>query len=257
MILRDNHEDLCILAFELREGALGTQLRQCVRDSQMGSVWQAVRHYIGRLSSWWSACAILASVAESHPQMFLNCQLKAVVYEGKMTTELSQEDNGCLLLRSTSRRPEEEQEEDQSRSFQHLRVNQRVDIAGLEFVRGLAQRRGGTYVHAELLVLNHFHRRNFTFAEDVPYIGCSKLSCYCCQLYMEIHPRAMLSRPCHGNTWVRWAMPVLRVDRNGKYSGQDIRLLVSMIRLMQQEIKTGLLTGGMNRQLESTTGISG
>ncbi|KAK5069386.1 hypothetical protein LTR51_008636 [Lithohypha guttulata] len=178
-----------------------------------------------------------------------------------MATVWSRQSGGYVLPNSSSSRVEEEEDDDDEKmrptSAPTPSTYQCVDHTELALTSGLAHRQSGTYVHAELLVLNHFYRRNLAFAEDIAYIGCSKLSCYCCHLYMQLHPRATLSRPCHGNTWARWAMPVPRIDRYGKSSSQDIRLLAGMVHRMQQEIETSALTGAVDRQLESTTGFSG
>lgn len=221
--LCDDYQELCYSAFELRNDSFEARLRRNIQLPRIGSIWRAVRHYIGRLGSWWWACTVLVSAAETDPNVFLNCQVKVVPYGAKIATALSQHDQASGDREAMSR---------------------------------LARRQCETYVHAELLVLNYFWRQNLVFADNVPYIGCSKLSCYCCHIYMQLHPCTIISRPCHGNTWARWAMPLLGFNRHGCGSDEDTRLLADMIDRMQQEIETSTSADLVDRQLESTTGIS-
>lgn len=245
--LHNNHEELCSLAYQMRDNSFEALLQQSSRRPSTGPIWRAIRHYVGRLGSWWSACTVLVSVAESDARIFLDCQVKAVPKKATMAMTLSQHD-----LESSS--PETMDDESRHTTIPAVYLCGRG--TGSTFTDRLAQRKSRTYIHAELLVLNHFYRQRFAFADGVPYIGCSKLSCYCCHVYMDLHPQAILPRPCHGNTWTRWAMPALRVDHRGTRSDQDIRLLAGMVSRMEQEIKKSTSSSTVDKQLESTTGIS-
>jgi len=135
---------------------------------RMGSIWRAIRYYVGRLGSWWYACTALISTVEMDARIFLYCQVRVVLEGEKVTT---------ALLR-------------------------RAQVAGgEETMSRLARQQCETYIHAELLVLNYFCRRNLAFTQNTPYIGCSKLSCYCCHIYMELQPYTVIPCSCHGNTW--------------------------------------------------------
>lgn len=242
--LGNNHEKLCSLAFNWRGYSLEARLKQYVQNSSIGTMWTAIRHYIGRLGSWWNACAILLSTAATDAGMFLNCCVKAVPQGLTIEAMLSQQRSPHI-----SAYP----------AFEELppaNEHQKNDIFRSSFSDRFVRRRDETYIHAELLVLNHFYRRKFAYGGGVPYIGCSKLSCYCCHIYMELHPRGVLPRACHGNTWVRWAMPILRISRLGVISSQDTHILAGMVSRLQREIEMDSLSGIIDRQLESTTGIS-
>lgn len=245
--LHNNHEELCYLAYQMRDHSFEALLQQRSRRPSTGPIWRAIRHYVGRLGSWWSACTVLVSVAESDARIFLDCQVKAV--PKKATTAMALSQHG-----SQSSRPETTDGESLDATISAVYLC--GGGTGSTFADRLAQRKSRTYIHAELLVLNHFYRRRFAFSEGVPYIGCSKLSCYCCHVYMDLHPQAVLPRPCHGNTWTRWAMPTLRVSRRGTRSNQDMRLLADLVGRMQQEITMSTSSTAIDKQLESTTGIS-
>lgn len=44
-------------------------------------------------------------------------------------------------------------------------------------------------VHAEIRVLEYFYGNDLVFAGKDRFIGCSRPACYCCQLYIQHHPR--------------------------------------------------------------------
>ena len=62
-------------------------------------------------------------------------------------------------------------------------------------------------VHAETLMVEHFYFNQLHFFGNDRYIGCSKPSCYCCDLYLRNHPGNFEARPSHGNVWVKWCLP--------------------------------------------------
>jgi len=52
-------------------------------------------------------------------------------------------------------------------------------------------------------------------------------------------------------------MPILRINSHGESSDQDTRLLAGMVPRMEQEIDMSTSADAFDRQLESTTAISG
>lgn len=228
-------------------------MSQHIQQSQPCSIWQAVRHYIGRLGSWWNACSILVSTARRDPKIFSNAQLKAV--RNRKSATLSQFPEG-IDHSGIELEPGFQQEDYEQLPLMHMILTQHWgDNAMAEFTCRLQRRQAETNVHAELQVLNYFYQHNLKFADNVCYIGCSKLSCYCCHIYMKKHPLNVLSRPCHGNTWTRWAMPSLRSTSSIRYIDQDAKLLAEMVCQTQHEIDTCSFTASQIRQLESTTGM--
>ncbi|KAK1143894.1 hypothetical protein N8T08_006009 [Aspergillus melleus] len=64
-------------------------------------------------------------------------------------------------------------------------------------------------VHAEIRVLEHFHRTNLSFVADDRYIACSKPACLCCQLYFKYHPARMVVPESHCKIWTNWGPPLV------------------------------------------------
>lgn len=212
-----------------------------------------MRHYIGRLGSWWNACVILVSTARRDPSMFLEAQVKGVSH--RMSLNLDQFGGRTEPARAEYAPDTQEEQGVWLALAPALLAQQWGDSAAAEFVDRFQRRRVETIIHAELLVLDHFHQHAFEFAQGVRYIGCSKLSCYCCHVYMRVHPWTLLPRPCHGNTWTRWAMPMRTSNGNARSRAQDARMLVEMIRQTSREIEAGSFATTVVKHLESTTGI--
>lgn len=113
------------------------------------------------------------------------------------------------------------------------------------------------YVHAELILLEYFHSNKLKFARNDRYIGCSKRSCYCCDLYMRFHPSNPVIRPCHGNVWVKWCPPGSS-GGNTTANRPSNTILEQMISRISEDILSHILAG-RTRSIclrDSTTGMS-
>ncbi|KXJ88134.1 hypothetical protein Micbo1qcDRAFT_151179 [Microdochium bolleyi] len=64
-------------------------------------------------------------------------------------------------------------------------------------------------IHCEVQILEHFHQNRLRFARNDPYIGCSKPSCICCELYFRHHPLQCAQLDTHGRLYINWAPPLL------------------------------------------------
>ena len=231
-------------------------MKQIDERSLYHKVWRMLRHYIGRLGSWWKACSSLVYIAHLHPEIFSSTSIRAV--RSQVHTSV-----GVSNLRSSNYIPDttisssthKESTTKLPASYLFLQRLYGTNAAN-EFVERLQRRQQGeTYVHAELLILSHFYQNNFTFGGDVCYIGCSKPSCYCCQLYMRLQSRPLLPRPSHGQTWIRWAMPTLKVFSSEQCCWES-QLMFEMLRHMQREIKYSSKLQIRTDRLESITGLS-
>lgn len=127
-----------------------------------------------------------------------------------------------------------------------------------KFMERLKHRQKQQCFHAEAVMLAHFHRREFRFTQSLPYIGCSKPSCYCCELYAELHPLITAPRESHGNAWVKWALPCPARARRGRYCQACTCILEKMLRCVRKEIRRRILaeSSGVHGRPESTTNMS-
>ncbi|KAM0364009.1 hypothetical protein ACHAPK_011032 [Fusarium culmorum] len=59
-------------------------------------------------------------------------------------------------------------------------------------------------VHAEIQILEDFHRNQRIFVEQDRYIACSKLACLCCKFYFKFHPGRFVEPESHQKTYLNW-----------------------------------------------------
>lgn len=64
-------------------------------------------------------------------------------------------------------------------------------------------------VHAEIQVLEHFHKDKLHFADADRYIACSKSACFCCLLYFRHHPEHFVEPASHRKIYLNWRPPDL------------------------------------------------
>ena len=70
-------------------------------------------------------------------------------------------------------------------------------------------------VHAEIQMLEHFHRTGLKFAGGDRYIACSKPACLACKTYFEHHPGRFVKPDSHQKLYFNWA-PQLQPDNKGQ-----------------------------------------
>ena len=239
-------------ALDFGESHFSQLLTDRIGQSQHCSVWQGIRHYIGRLGSWWKACFLLTSVAQLDPRLFSRAQAKAVrssiAWDSLEPHPATTVDMLCRLV-----------PRDNTHLVTRLQEILRVswgNNADSEFQTRYGRRKVETFVHAEILVLRHFDRRKLSFADDVRYIGCSKPSCYCCDLYMQCHPLNVLRRQCHGNTWIRWGLPNAPRSKSQGLDDRTGYVLARMLDQMQEDIVSKAFLETSFGMPESTTGIT-
>ncbi|RGP77966.1 hypothetical protein FLONG3_3923 [Fusarium longipes] len=59
-------------------------------------------------------------------------------------------------------------------------------------------------VHAEIQVLEEFHRNQRIFVGRDRYIACSKLACLCCKFYFRFHPGRFVEPESHQKAYLNW-----------------------------------------------------
>jgi hypothetical protein len=64
-------------------------------------------------------------------------------------------------------------------------------------------------VHSELTLLEYFHTNQIPFVDDDRFICCSKPACYCCYLYISLHPGGFVRPSSHGIRYLNWRPPDL------------------------------------------------
>jgi hypothetical protein len=90
-------------------------------------------------------------------------------------------------------------------------------------------------VHAEITLLEHFHRLGLDFAARDRFIVCSKPACFCCRLYFRHHPSHCVEPDSHEKVYVRWGPPALfNPAKDSPEFLEQRKLLASMITDIKQ-----------------------
>jgi len=252
---------LCTFAHEARRHDFLQILGKRHHAHLSRSIWSDIRHYIGRLGSWTKAVRIVVQGAIRFPQRIENAYIQVVEPQGLVdrpdASHLTDFDD--LVKRML---PAHEQT---------FAIELSQTLTSMEAVADVKNRFLDVYSkvrprpHAELLVLEHFHRNKFEFVADDRYIGCSKPSCYCCHHYMQLHPGGFAPRPCHGNLWINWAppvpLPLMKSLHNKKSRPQEnhtFRMIQEMIPRIRQDLREKILSKRPKRAKvpDSTTGMS-
>ena len=232
-------------------------------DSSRG-IWSDIRHDIGKLGTWAKATRILIRCAQKFPQRIEKAQVKVVRPDGPANMPNT---SHITDLQGVVRRMLPAKEVALGEELVQV-------LADTDLVAPVLSRFREEYAnikprpHAELLILEHFHRNDFDFVSGDKYIGCSKPSCYSCHIYMQYHPGGFTPRPCHGNLWINWAPPIplpMNIPANNP-QGQRIRpqdhhtfkMLQKMLIPIRQDLQEQILSRRPRRKKvpDSSTGIS-
>ncbi|OCT52304.1 hypothetical protein CLCR_08353 [Cladophialophora carrionii] len=203
MLKSDPHQ-LCAHAHSLRKHRFMEVLSQRHTVHSQRGIWSDIRHLVGRLGLWHKAIRILVSGTKMFPQYIEGAEVMVVAPHGSAALPYFDDstDMAKIILRMVPSDPPSLAEE------------LSAALAEVDAIAGIWDKFREDYKnirprpHAELLVLEHFHSENLDFVADEKYIGCSKPSCYCCNLYMQCHPGGFIPRACHGNLWINWAPPI-------------------------------------------------
>lgn len=195
----------CSTAYGLRHHESFQNLCNNAENDTLRRGWYWIRHYIGRLGSWSVASRFVVAIARQNPQLLENFQVMPVSKIGRTATRVTHEHMSLkrALLRTLSNYNSELHDSKvqalQSASGNYLAARFMENYNDPKFV---------PRVNAETLMMEHFYFNQLQFFGNGRYIGCSKPSCYCCNLYLRCHPGNFEARPCHGNFGVRWCPPV-------------------------------------------------
>ncbi|VTT62650.1 unnamed protein product [Fusarium fujikuroi] len=95
-------------------------------------------------------------------------------------------------------------------------------------------------VHAEIQMLEDFHRNRRKFVGNDRYIACSKLACLCCRLYFKWHPGRFIEPESHQKSYLTWR-PIDLPEGGGSQHWLDQRRVLANVskelsNLVQEQI---------------------
>ena len=170
---------LCQAAKRFNKWRTLDRLLRSNSSQETRSPWASMRHYVGRLGCWFGKCENLVLTACQFPQILENagCEFIALPKDMKLPINDSQADLASAMKRMLPAN----QKDLVQQLYDHMAGMRLFDIP-LSFSDNFTDESFMGRVHAEVLLLEHFYFRNFRFWAREKYAGCSKPSCYCCNL---------------------------------------------------------------------------
>lgn len=252
--LKDNH-DLVARASEFRHSSSDPLLDQMIVGTTDWCHWHMIRHYVGRLRSWARSAELLVRVARRHPSLVSGFSCEIVFTPSPMRSPSPDEKTN---LDSILRRMVGKSETERLEKLQDiLKCMRHFDIEA-SFKEQYGAKSLHPRIHSEVLILEHFYADGREFVNNDRYIGCSKPSCYCCDLYIRYHPGRFENRACHGNLWTNWALPV-DIRNNPASNMHAKKILDDMIEQVRRDLLYQIESKQPQRRKwpDSTTGMSG
>ena len=213
------------------------------------------RHYIGRLGSHLKAAKILTTAGWRMPNLFENFTIQTrpsplpslpPPVDQQMTLD-------GIINRMIGNDPE--------KTLQYQKDLAIMDTKFNILNRFRAKFQDETFrprVHAELILLEYFHKNGLLFVENDRFIACSKPACYCCYHYISVHPGGFVRPASHGVRYLNWRAPDLideTDEREKKHQLDILNKVITQIRLdARQQIEQR--RGPSPWHPDSTTGIT-
>jgi hypothetical protein len=173
------------------------------RDA-IGSAFDMIRHYIGRLGHHLQAAEILVACAPRLMNLLHDFEVHRVPVLVKSAMpppdHLTRAEN--ILVRMLPA---------QSSELEHYQqvfadMNSRYQVFN-RFLQNYAKPDQNSCVHAEVQVLEHFYAHKMDFVEGDSYVACSKPACFCCLLYFRHHPGHIVTPVSHNKIYLNWRPP--------------------------------------------------
>lgn len=117
---------------------------------------------------------------------------------------------------------------------------------------------GPVKIHAEVRVLEHFHRGGLAWAFGDRHVAASKPACFCCSLYFGHHPSAPAALASHHNIYLDWGVPLLEGGaQDGRFVEQR-RILANMLTTIKAQAVRQIrdIAAPHVQHPDSTTGIT-
>lgn len=246
------HAELSVRAYDLRSTEEYTRLKEAINQHPNVPAYRHIRHYLGRLASWAKSTHFVVQMTRNH--RLLTKRVKVYYVEHFCpTTHVESILNSTALQAMVSALTRAGMQNARQTCVSRW---QPLLEAYTKRWKSLSE---GANVHAEIIILNHFHCHGLSFAYGTRYIGCSKPSCFCCATYMSNHPLNPRTRPCHNNVWIRWSPPQSTQVEDDQLSEVEHGEMYALAELVAQNIREELSQENIvirQRVFDSMTDIS-
>lgn len=237
---RNDPQRLCSTAVEILSRPEYAYLKKAT-----GSRYINVRHFLGRLRSWHVASRYVVRYSKKFSRQIGGARVELLPHDmfhrGQTVTLPSNADDVLLWILGKHK--------------QHFLPSLK---GKLDFASGFLEKNCNTtsvtIIHAEAALAQWAYMNEIDFIFGDRYIGCSKPSCYACDMYLPRHPGDFVQRPRHGNSWFKWCPPRLIEKPDDRTTSRILRAMAVDI----QEDLDATLAGkdlGKRQPFESTSGI--
>lgn len=224
------------------------------RDKQ-NCPFRNARHNLGRLGEHPKATEIITQAALQLPHLLLS--YKIIPYASAPAAKIplieKQTTLKCLVNRFSS----------DSAIFERLLQH----LIHLDRWSNLSERlqddcATNTRIHAELYLVQLFHKRKFAFVNNDRFVGCSKPACYLCYEYINALNAGFHLPPSHNKLYLAWKPPSVRFGETEKEREREEKDMEDVLNRMTKRVRAHV-----NEQMEmkmerrwkhpdSTTGVS-
>lgn len=219
------------------------------------SCWSDLRHYAGRLVSYYGGVRTLMTAAQTFPPLTGNFD---VVFVRSSEPDDNPMQGNTVSAEAILRRMVPGAKADHySLLVQDTRA---LDID--DNIQEMTQQETfRPIVHAELLILQSLeneglsHPRNYF--NSWRYIGSSKPTCRLCHYYFHAHNGGFQVRPTHGNLYINWKPPdVLQRDGEAAIRARAEMLNSMVIPIRAEALRTLTEKVPLGKQHDSSTGMT-
>ncbi len=251
----------CRLCYEARDSEFLKAVEQRAKNSSIhedntsyGARFARIRHFIGRIGSQLKAARVLVKAGRHYPQLFVGYSIEIATqhldftppsYRGKSSingiiNRMVTDPQACQYYRKEL--------QSQDEKF-HLLLEKRIRD---EYQNPKFKLR----IHAEVILLDLFHRQKLRFWDGIRYIGVSKPACFLCYRYFRAHPLQVQTSGYSNNLYIQWQPPYVQEDLPTLVKEQE-DILNTMIRGIRLFVLDKIVPEyqGIKAHPDSTTGL--
>ncbi|CAO2654512.1 Nn.00g112450.m01.CDS01 [Neocucurbitaria sp. VM-36] len=166
--------------------------------------FKLVSYYIGQLGHRFYAAKTLLSYALQLPELQKDVKVCGI---GAPPAAILPPIRGATTLSSIVGRMMQTQGPELDRYQKALLKSNAKEHIFKRFLANYTDQNITPRVHVEIQVLEKFYAENLSFADNDPFIACSKPACLCCMLYFRNHRGHFVEPYSHGKICLGWRPP--------------------------------------------------
>lgn len=206
-------------------------MRHLKRLSAVNETVKFIRHDIGRLGSWRRAALGLSKFVADNPEVVQDFEVMHLDADRCQRRPI---DDQSIIATVQDVLPDKSWNNIQAVLGIKTMLGCQEDAADIS--SNVVLGRAYSNTHCEITMAEHFYTNNLAFWQERRSIGCSKPSCYCCDVYLKKHPGKFEERPCHGNVYITWQPPSMSPQSTGVFQTHVRLRLEDLMQTMRKDI---------------------